>query len=135
DADGWRYNEPREGSLDLTQLTALAKVLMEHTTRPENTVFAIWEGWGGLTSSAGFATFRFYGGIRGRINSWRHKLMPHYRGPVFRFRRTPKPGTGVLSEEASSGPRLELPNRNYILFRGDLATFVDRRWIQTAPWL
>ena len=135
DDAGWRYSEPQEGSLDLAQLGALAEVLVQHTETPAETVFAIWEGWGGLTSSDGYMVMRFYGGIRGRINSWRHKLMRNYRGPVIRFNRPAKPGTGALDVESSSGPRLELPNRNYILFEGDLQSFADGSWVYSAPWL
>ena len=51
--DGWRYGEPSEGSLDASTLTAASQVLARHTATPHAGIAAIWEGWGGLVSSAG----------------------------------------------------------------------------------
>ncbi|MGB3414476.1 MAG: hypothetical protein WBA28_07130 [Microbacteriaceae bacterium] len=133
DAEGWRYEQPRQGSLDAAQLHTLAQVLSEHTAASEPIITAIWEGWGGLTSSSGSASFGWYSGPFGKIQGWaiRQKQRIAARLP----HRQAKPGSGLLDVEAASGPRLELPNRNYVLFATELALFVDDSWIGRAPWL
>ena len=54
-ADGWRYGDSFEGCLDVDSLAAAAQVLARHTSTPDSGIAAIWEGWGGLVSSAGVA--------------------------------------------------------------------------------
>lgn len=41
---------------------------------------------------------------------------------------------GVLSDEISRGPRLELPNRAHVLFSAGIDAFVDASWPERAPW-
>ena len=60
DAEGWRYSEPLQGNLDLGVLATLASRLCRHTSTPGKGVAAIWEGWGGLTSSAGYSQLTFH---------------------------------------------------------------------------
>src|SRR4051812_491837 len=55
DDSGWRYGEPEQGNLDAGVLAAAAAHLARHTGTPDTGVAAVWEGWGGLTSAAGFA--------------------------------------------------------------------------------
>ena len=59
DTDGWRYSEPQQGNLDVDVLAAAAAVLCRHTDTPDAGVAAVWEGWGGLTSAAGYAQLTF----------------------------------------------------------------------------
>lgn len=122
--DGWRYLEPIEGDLESDTLAQIAAVLARNTSSPDNGVAAIWEGWGGLTSSAGFARFR--------EASW----YDIFRWRPFRFRRS-HPGTGVLPYEVSVGPRLEIhkgTGRSYILFEAGARSFMDEKWWEYAPW-
>ena len=41
---------------------------------------------------------------------------------------------GILSDEISKGPRLELPAREYVLFRGGVAELADPEWVARSPW-
>ncbi|TLP96986.1 hypothetical protein FEF26_08365 [Nesterenkonia salmonea] len=141
--DGWRYSGPSEGCLDAETLTTVAAVLARHTTTPHSGVAAIWEGWGGLTSSDGLGYFsvsaldqrpwaacaqRMLGSARGAI-----------QGMLSRFPRRPaEPGTGLLSAEMASGPRLELhgdTGRTYILFEAGAEDFAEEHWTERAPWI
>lgn len=132
-SDGWSYGTPEEGNLDIAQLASLVGVLAEHTTMPQAGVAAIWDGWGGLISSAGSARFEllepgFLQNISSAITSIRHRLP----------RRNPKPGTGLLPAEIASGPHFGLhenTGRNYILFSAGAAAFADPRWPEHAPWI
>lgn len=62
DTDGWRYDAPREGHLESTDLTALAQILQAHTTTPDAGGIAIWEGWGGLVGTMQVAPSGLFGG-------------------------------------------------------------------------
>lgn len=57
-ADGWRYGATREGCLDAVSLATASAVLARHTATPDAGIAAIWEGWGGLVSSAGNCALR-----------------------------------------------------------------------------
>lgn len=122
--DGWRYLEPAEGHVPASTLATTSAVLARHTSTPRDGVAAIWEGWDGLTSAAGFARYKepsFLDGLRSRLQ-WLRKS---------------KPGSGVLSREIAKGPRLELPpdaGRDYILFEAGVEAFVDLVWQERATW-
>lgn len=49
-----------------------------------------------------------------------------YRKPVWQ--------PGILSDEISRGPQLELPGREYVLFSAAPAAFADPDWVLGAPW-
>lgn len=122
--DGWRYHAPDIGNFQAPSLAILSQTLAQHTGTPTDGVAGIWEGWGGLTSSAGFARFEAYS----PVTALKMKLS--------RFRRA-KPGSGVLSREIVQGPRLALPpdtGREYILFQAGIAAFTQTQWQQAAPW-
>lgn len=122
--DGWRYHEPEIGNFQASSLAILSQTLAQHTGTPADGVAGIWEGWGGLTSSAGFARFEAYS----PFTALKMKLS--------RFRRA-KPGSGVLPREIVEGPRLALPphtGREYILFQADAQAFTDIAWRSDAPW-
>lgn len=85
-----------EGHLEETYLRRLAGVLDRHTGTPEDCFFGLWEGFGDLHGSpaVGVLTSR-----RGR--------QPHIP-PAF-------------PPEVMTGPRVEIPGRRYLLFRGPLS--------------
>lgn len=58
-ADGWRYADTFEGSLDVAALSAASDVLARHTTTPDAGIAAIWDGWGGLVRSQGVSYLVF----------------------------------------------------------------------------
>ncbi len=121
-ADGWRYDDPAEGCIDATSLTVASAVLARHTTTPGAGIAAIWEGWGGLTSSSGVAYL---------------SSEPVFRLPHVGW-RAPKPGSGLLSSEVAAGPRFDLhgnTGRSYILFEAGAQNLADASWPDRAPWV
>ena len=121
-ADGWRYHSPEEGSPGLPALAALAAVLAEHTSTPHRGIAAIWEGYGGLVSSMGTASF-----------GWDENGVPYSKSGT-----DPTPGSGVLPVAAAAGPRLELPDRSYVCFEAGIRDFAEgggSAWLERAPWV
>lgn len=46
-----------------------------------------------------------------------------------------RPGSGLLSREAATGPRLELPERAYVCFDAGARDLADPAWPSRAPWM
>ena len=121
DADGWRYSEPQQGNLDPKVLATLASVLCRHTATPGKGVAAVWEGWGGLTSSAGYSQLTFHAdGVAGTTTT-----------PLA---ADDGPGSGLLPASVVNGPKLELPGRSHFLFAVAPAVFTNPAWTHDAPW-
>lgn len=160
-ADGWRYGDTREGCLDAAALTAAAVALARHTSTPDTGVAAVWEGWGGLVSSAGVAHLMFESsdGLAARYTDESAAQMAdpslHERlGMAARqgiagarsmiealaglARHEPEPGSGVLAREVAAGPRFDLhggTGRRYVLFEAGANDFADGAWPHQAPWV
>ncbi|KUG61903.1 hypothetical protein AVL61_11305 [Kocuria rosea subsp. polaris] len=164
-ADGWRYGDTSEGCLDAVSLAAASAVLARHTTTPDAGVAAVWEGWGGLLSSAGVAHFvpessgrrparhadedTDENTGRGAAPSLRDRLAAAGRAGLAgaqavltarpgAARNGPEPGSGLLSREIATGPRFELhgnTGRRYVLFEACAADFADAAWPARAPWV
>ena len=120
DSTGWRYSEPDQGNLAAHILEPVATILCRHTTTPDNGVAAVWEGWGGLTGSAGYRPLT---AVRGRLPGILGKLKAAHRS-----------GAGPLPAKTMKNSRLSLPGRDYLLFAAAPRTFTDAAWIQDAPW-
>lgn len=160
-ADGWRYGDTSDGRLDAAALTAASAVLARHTTTPDAGIAAIWEGWGGLVSSAGATPLvlesserlpaRYSDEDTGRIAdlSLRKRLAAAARQRITAARSMieavpgivhnhPEPGSGLLSHESAAGPRFELhasTGRSYVLFEAGANDFADAAWPARAPWV
>lgn len=120
DAEGWRYAAPVQGNLDIEVLASLADHLCRYTATPDQGVAAVWEGWGGLTSSAGYSQLTF---VEGAATA----------GPGT-FSRDEGPGSGLLPASVVNGQRLELPGRGHFLFAAAPRLFADPAWALDAPW-
>ncbi|UNK46631.1 hypothetical protein [Arthrobacter sulfonylureivorans] len=120
DAAGWRYFEPITGNLDAGVLAAVARHLDDHTTTPTEGVAAVWEGWGGLTSSAGYAVLAASDG-------------PIPVGSGY-FVPDGGPGSGILPKDVVNGPVLALPDRSYYLFSAGARFFAGSGWPNGAAW-
>nr|WP_274636632.1 hypothetical protein [Microbacterium bovistercoris] len=137
DADGWRYSDPPQGQLEPDTLAALADVLGAHTTTPDAGGIALWEGWGGVTGGMGYGQSRvLLSSVGDDEPDPRHAaFLAHAGRDVFNdVFRQPAWQPGILSDEISRGPRLSLPGRDYVLFRGGVAEFADPVWQRTVPW-
>jgi len=150
DDEGWRYSGPQEGGLDTETLTELTSLLIGATATPDAGYAAVWEGWGDLVGGMRTPPSRsaFFGsgdGLPRRYAEYSAEDSPdqaRHRAVMYRslkdvfnnpFRR-PTWHPGILSDEISRGPRLRMPNRDYVLFRGAVSTFVDPKWEHEVPW-
>lgn len=115
DAQGLRYSQPECGNFDSAVLVKAAHHLCQHTSSPDRGVSAIWEGWGGLSDSAGQVTLSLAG------------------EPIEPPAAT-GPGTGILPPDIVNGEKLELPDRSYYLFSAGPSFYTDPRWVEQAPW-
>lgn len=160
-ADGWRYCGTSDGSLDVASLAVVATVLSRHTSTPDAGIAAIWEGWGGLVSSAGIARYAVDENngspsrptvegtalginhtLRERLKASARHWMAGTRSMVEALRGdtvfNPEPGSGLLSRRDASGPLFELQEgtgRAYVLFEAGPNDFADATWPGSAPWV
>jgi hypothetical protein len=159
--DGWRYSPPPEGCLEAASLAVLASVLAHHTGSPDAGVAAVWDGWGGLVSSAGVAHFWVEVPEGPPASSTDHDAGPAAGAPLRRrletagrrararlrglmdarpdwARSPPKPGSGLLERDIAAGPRFDLhadTGRSYVLFEAGADDFAEASWPRRAPWV
>lgn len=102
------------GSLADDTLDALVAALARHTTTPERCYFCLWDGFGGIHGSPSVAVWSdgwSAGGMPAR--SWRRLVRRRGR----RYVAIPP----AFAPDVMDGPRVKLPNREYLLFEGPLA--------------
>lgn len=140
DADGWRYHDPEQGSMPADVLAALAHTLALHTSTPDDGGVAVWEGWGGLVGHLGSSPSRaFYqvseegpvGPALERHNAMLGRSIKDRFNNVFRRQTWQE---GILSRDISDGPRLDLPGRPHVLFRGGVSELARADWELDVPW-
>lgn len=131
--DGREFTAPVEGELPPGVFAAIATNLVFHTTTPDAGHVALWEGWGDLLGHLGHApswsTLSF-----GEDSTHRAMLDRSVRDPFNNVFRKPTWQEGLLSREISEGPRLRLPGRDHVLFRGAAAEFAGVDWERGVPW-
>ncbi len=142
DAEGWRYGRPMWGQLASRELAAAASLLAAHTTTPDEAYAAVWDGWGGLVGAMGHGPSRvlFTMSPSGSpaddaVAAQHEEFLEHSARDQLNspFRKaTWQPG--ILPDDVSRGPRLELPARSYVLFTGAVTEFADPAWEQHMPW-
>lgn len=137
-SDGRWFDDPSVGALEPDLFTALAKSLAAHTTTPDAGFAALWEGSGGLVGRLGTGPSRsfFQAGDPGDADLQRHNEMlgrsvKDVWNNVFRKATWQD---GILSREISEGPRLRLPERAFVMFRGGAQEFAVDDWELQMPW-
>jgi hypothetical protein len=85
----WSSQGPRIGSLYPPDAEVLAGILRDWTATPEQCWFCLWDGWG-----------------------WEGMVAPSSEGEAARTPSNPIPAA------VWQGPRVRLPNRNYLLYAG-----------------
>lgn len=137
DAAGWRYSDPPVGDLNPDLLTTVAAHLAAHTTTPDDGYAALWEGWGGLVGGMGYGPSRVWlTSVTDDATSAQHEaFLAHASRDSFNdvFRK-PAWQPGILPDDVSRGPRLNLPDRAHVLFRGGVAELRDAEWVGRMPW-
>jgi hypothetical protein len=142
DAAGWRYSRPMWGQLAPDVLAVAASVLAVHTSTPDETYIAVWDGWGGLVGGLGFGPSRVLFTLSATDDSPRDAIAAQHEEFLERSAhdqldnafRKPSWRSGVLSDDISRGSRLRLPDRDHVLFTGAITELADPGWEQRAPW-
>ncbi|WP_327119879.1 hypothetical protein OHB12_14770 [Nocardia sp. NBC_01730] len=93
--------EDREGNLDPEVLQRLSNILAGHTGTPDDCYFGLWDGFGDIYGSSS-AAVAFSGD---------DSADPEF-APIV---------APAFSPEVLAGPRLQVPARDYLLFRGPLS--------------
>jgi len=155
--DGWQYDAPMEGQVDAASLAAIAGHLAAATSTPDAGYVALWEGHGALLGHVGHAPSRTFfaigsadgapletavsphdGGVlsaEAAVHERHHEMLQRsVHDPFNNVFRRPTWQPGILSREISEGPRLELPARGHVLFRGGIVELADPDWFLTVPW-
>ena len=112
----WTSQGPQSGQLFLPYLRALQGILAEETTTPDESWFGLWDGYGWIGGSA-------RGGVAVFMDSSIHGTA------------APDPIPAAVPEGVLDGPKLDLPHRSYLLFKG-FTTHADQApfggaWEQT----
>lgn len=120
----WRGQGPREGALYPGDAAAIVEVMAGHTTTPEHCWFFLWDGYG------------WGGAVLASSDDDRSGRADSASAPV----RVPDP----IPAAVRSGPRVVLPDREYLLYEGPIGaalTFVDSEgqtpnlwWPQDRAW-
>ncbi|MDR0284172.1 MAG: hypothetical protein LBI33_04680 [Propionibacteriaceae bacterium] len=142
-SSGLVYGPPDQGRL--SQLPAVLRLLIRHTSTPEAAVAAIWEGWGGLVSSGGHVSLTLpsrQDARSGCLSALATRLSPRPGTGILRYcpapnrgkRQSSRPGTGVLPAQVATGPKLELPGRSFFLARTSLQELMADDWEDTVLW-
>ena len=92
----------RRGDLEPATLQRLLTVLGRHTTTPGDCFFGLWEGFGWIRGSPSIAMYQ--GFVQRRLARQAVRLTV---APAF-------------PPEVMAGPRVRIPARDYLLFRGPL---------------
>ncbi|MGZ0066638.1 hypothetical protein [Microbacterium arborescens] len=136
--DGRWFVAPAQGDLDPHHLAILARELVGHTSTADDVFAGLWEGRGSLLGRMGRQPTRafFQAGDPADADLARHNRM---LGSSFSDRfnsvfRKPTWQEGILSREISEGPRLRLPERAFVLFRGAVDEFAPDDWELRMPW-
>lgn len=95
----WTGNPPRIGTLESPQAEHLTNVLRSHTTTPSQVSFGLWDGLG-----------------------WDHAIRV---GPG----HPPEPAPDPLPQDVRDGPRIRIPGRDYLYYRGPIEDALA--WIPT----
>jgi hypothetical protein len=111
DATPWNGWEPSPGNLPAELLSVLCATLTEHTSTAASCWFCLWDGYGWPHGSPAVWT----------LSSRDDGL------PVPPPRLVPP----TLPPEVPHGPRVHLPNRDYLLFRGPCKAASELGW--TSP--
>ena len=139
--NGAEYQGGEEGFLEPELLTAVVQTAVEHTTTPRAGFAAVWEGWGDLVGSMrqiGQRAARFGddGAMIGDIETTPHEsFLARIRKSMMNNpfgKETWHPG--ILSDDISRGPRLSLPNRDYVLFAMSPGVFMYPTWQESVLW-
>jgi hypothetical protein len=108
---------PEPGNLPPNLFRVLCAALAKHTSTPDSCWFCLWDGYGWLhDSGVSLMEFRPIGTFVSPTST--------FAGATDSVSLSP-----VLRAAVSSGPRVNLPYRDYLLFEGPLEAATELGWI------
>jgi hypothetical protein len=123
----WRGSTPSDGDLEPDSLAALLDVLEQHTNAPQQCWFGVWEGYGWITGAVSTITF-----------AYSDDAPPADPDPVRQAQPSPprsEPSVaGTATWPLESRARVELPQRNYVLFTGPLDAALEVGYWPLPDW-
>lgn len=132
--DGREFSAPFEGDLPPGILAHVAEHLIAHTTTPDDGYAGVWEGYGGLLGSFGSTGRAFLTFTDDPDAAHAAMLAESIHDPFNSPYQKAVWQDGILSREISEGARLELPQRNHVLFAAPPRAFADPDWVAFVPW-
>lgn len=146
----WTGGPPSQGSLPVAELAAVTEVLATHTAGGPDAevVAALWDGFGWIHGGGMVATFWGFSDDgpppRTPIGHALRAVRRRRRLRAARAASDRGPTPPGFGPDVTDGPRLELPGRSYLLFRGPLGavagehatpwpTAVEYRWWPQSP--
>lgn len=116
-SQAWDVVGPQEGTLCVAEATALVDILRQHTTSPDRCWFCLWDGYGWETTASYSMSFTVSddeppAGAEPGV----------YDGPDAEVHIPEPPGApqDPIPRQVRDGPRVELPGREYFLYKGGL---------------
>lgn len=107
------HGDASTGSLNPEETEALVSLLAQVTT-PDRCWFCLWEGFGWIRGGRAMVRLERQSSVREGLR--RLPLVGRLMAPAG------SPVPGAVSPEVLAGPRVELPHRSYLLYRGPVAT-------------
>lgn len=132
--DGREFHGPIEGDLPPSILAPIAEHLVAHTSTPDAGYAGVWEGNGGLLGGFGSTGRAFLTFTDDPGEAHAAMLAESIHDPFNNPYQKAVWQDGILSREISEGARLELPQRNHVLFAVPPRTFADPDWVAFVPW-
>lgn len=105
---------PANGNLPAHLLTVLCGVLAEHTKTRESCWFCLWNGYGWIHGSPAASVISFSPSSGTSGDAGQHSVPP------------------ALPPHVLQGPKVSLPHREYLLFRGPVGAARELGW--STPW-
>lgn len=101
----WDGENPERGNLNPQMLAILCDLLAGHTTAADDCCFCLWEGYGDLER---------YGWLEGDASKATHEISDREQH--------------LFSPDEREGPKLHLPDRDYLVLVGPLSSALRIGW-------
>ncbi len=129
----WDIVGPEEGTLCAAETTALVDLLRQHTTSPDQCWFCLWDGYGWDSTASYSMPFP----ISDEPSPGTGPGV--YDGPNVDVRMPdpPRAPQDPIPREVRDGPRVEMPGREYFLYKGELdaaSAFVETQQQTPNLW-
>lgn len=119
--DGWSIDRPPDYYLEPDLLSGLVAHFGESTASPDSIVGAVWNGFGTLNNPEAMSAHD-----ADSDETWVNTQNPDCSDDTVHL------VSRQVAKAVNSGPFLELPGREYVLFHTSLTELTDCRWVDSA---